>query len=53
MEKEKIKLPKELQIEMMKFFMLTSIPRLKLKKEKQEDKSELSKDKKIRDMTLC
>lgn len=42
-EKKKIKLPKELQIEMMKFFMQTSIPRIKQGQEK--DKSELSKDK--------
>jgi len=41
-EKNKIKLPKELQIEMMKFFMQTSIPRIKQGREKQEDKSTLS-----------
>ncbi|GHU83437.1 hypothetical protein AGMMS50284_6980 [Clostridia bacterium] len=44
MEKEnkKIKLPKELQIEMLKFFLQTSIPRIK--KEHEKDKSELSKE---------
>jgi len=42
MEKEnkKIILPKELQIEMMKFFMQTSIPRIK--QGRKRDKSELS-----------
>ena len=42
-EKKKIILPKELQIEMMKFFMQTSIPRIK--QEQERDKSELSKEK--------
>ncbi len=33
-ENEKITLPKNLQIKMLKFFMQTSIPRQKLEKEK-------------------
>ena len=38
-EKKKIKLPKELQIEMLKFFLKTSIPRIK--KETEKNKSSI------------
>jgi len=43
--KKKITLPEELQIEMMKFFLKTSIPRMKqekLEKEKSEQAENLS-----------
>ena len=36
-EKKKITLPEELQVKMMKFFLKTSIPRIK--KEKEQNKS--------------
>ena len=43
-ENGKITLPKELQKQMMKFFMQTSIPRIKLKKDRllSEQKSDRS-----------
>jgi len=44
-EKKKITLPKDVQLEMLKFFMRTSIPRIKqekMEKEKAEQANRLS-----------
>jgi len=41
-QQEKIVLPKQLQIEMLQFFLRTSIPRLAKQKQEQEAKSSLS-----------
>ena len=44
MSEEKITLPKELQKEMLEFFLQTSIPRIKKLKEEQEKASLLSEN---------
>ena len=41
-DKEKITIPKETQREMLKFFLETSIPRIKREKEKQKQKEKES-----------
>jgi len=41
-EKEKVTLPKELQKEMLKFFLETSIPRIKRDKEIEKEKQKKS-----------
>ena len=43
-EEEKITLPKELQKEMLKFFLKTSIPRAKKAKEQEQSKSTVNKE---------
>ena len=41
-EEKGIVLPRKLQIEMLQFFLKTSIPRIKAEKKKAEDKNPLS-----------